>query len=332
MAAGIQELDRGIVQRDKKTGQGTWHNIPSYVVQDGPVTVPQARDVMCYPLHKERLFRGNGQEVDAWAIVRTDHDAVMVDAVGSKFQVVDNNFLLNFVNEHLLCVYPELKIESCGTLFNGATAFVNIKVAEFQIKGDQSPTINRLMYYNPLGKGSYQACAHDVRIVCNNTLRAAAAQGLANKSLAKFRHTASATEKINDHLMDLAELHLHLKKHVDMLDSLTSIQMNQTQVTTYLDKLYPLPVQDNGKQLPKSRAFTMQANKRDAVLNVFNSDQGLDADTRFTAYGMLQATTNVLDHGNIKNGDAMACSWDGITGQRAAFKDTALKILLGAAA
>ena len=31
----------------------------------------------------------------------------------------------------------------------------------------------------------------------------AAAQGAANKSLAKFRHTASASEKISEHLMDL---------------------------------------------------------------------------------------------------------------------------------
>jgi len=328
MSAGIQELDKGYVEGT------TWHGIPSYITLDRPVTIEEARSVMCYPLEKQQLFRDDGQDgeaVDAWAIVRTDHDAVMVPAVGKRFEVVDNSFLLNFVHEHLLAVYPELVIESCGTLFNGATAFVNIKIAEFQIKGDKSPTVSRLMYYNPLGRGSYQACAHDVRIVCNNTLRAAAAQGKANKSLAKFRHTASAGEKINEHLMDLAEFKLDLKKHIKQLDFLAKQQMSQEQVFEYLNKLYPLPKEDNGK-VKEGRSATRKMNQQNAVMQQFEMDQSLAAGVKHSAYGLLQATTHVLDHGKIKGGDEMAARWDGIVGQRAAVKDMAVKFLLDIAA
>ena len=333
MSHGIMELDKGLVQRDKKTGKGTWHGIPSYVVQDGPVTIEQARDVMCYPLKKQQLFRAKNlaagniveEKVEAWCITREDHNVVLVPHVGGRFEVLDNSFLLDFVNENLLCKFGDLNIESVGTLFNGATAFVNLKIAEFQIKGDRSPTLSRLMYYNPLGMGAYKACAHDIRIVCNNTLRMAEGQGAANKSLAKFRHTANAGSKINDHLEHLAEVKLGLEAHIEVLEQLVQKRLTQNQTIAYLDKMFPYPVDDNGKT-KEGRAFTMAYNKRRDVMEIFDIDQEIDPPD--SAYAMLQATTNYLDHGNIKGGDDLACRWDGIVGQRAAAKDTALKFLM----
>jgi phage/plasmid-like protein (TIGR03299 family) len=329
MSAGINELDKGIVQRDAKTGEGTWHGIPAYVVQDKPVTIEQARDVMCYPLKKEQLHRHKGfdeyETIDAWCIVREDHNKVLVPHVGSRFEVLDNSFLLNFINEHLLCEFEELQIESVGTLFNGATAFVNLKLDEFQIKGDQSPTMNRLMYYNPLGMGSYKACAHSIRIVCNNTLRASEYQGAANKTLAKFRHTANAGEKINDHLVDLAEIQMGLKKQVTVLEHLTTKRIVDSVLEEYLAHMFPLPVDDNGK-IKEGRAYTIAQNKRTELLNVYNSDQQIDPPD--SAYALLQATTNFLDHGNAKGGDNMSCRWDGIIGNRAKVKDEALNFLV----
>ena len=336
MSHGIQELDIGYVNGT------TWHNLPQYEQLERPVTLEEARKVMCYPLEKTPLFRVvHGDEDDLFAsvnyeqvdgahcIIRTDHNKVMVPTVGDQFVVLDNSFLLDFVSENLLGQYPELEIESVGTLFNGATAFLNLKVAEYQIKGDKSPTLSRLMYFNPLGKGSYQACAHDVRIVCNNTLRASAAQGAANKTLAKFRHTKSAGQRINDHLADLAELKLGLEKHVEALDFLASKPVVAEEVTKYLNFLFPLPVDDNGRPV-EGRATSLARNKQDAVREVFESDQGLCLGATHTRYGLLQATTNYFDHNTIRNGDDAARAWDGIVGDRANKKDTAFKFLMNA--
>lgn len=325
MSAGIEELDQGVVFGT------TWHGIPSYVTQDKPVTIVQARDVMCYPLKKIQLHRDKGfdefVEVQAWCIIREDHDKVLVPHVGARFEVLDNSFLLDFVHEHLLGEFKELQIESVGTLFNGATAFVNLKVDEFQVKGDRSSTVSRLMYYNPLGMGCYKACAHDIRIVCNNTLRASEGQGAANKSLAKFRHTANAGKKINGHLTNLAELKLGLKKHVAVLNMLAKKKVVDDTLAKYLDKLFPLPVDDNGKPV-KGRGWTTAHNKREALVKVYQSDQEIKPPN--SAYALLQATTNYLDHGKIKGGDDMACRWDGIVGQRAKIKDMALDFLVAA--
>jgi hypothetical protein len=187
MSAGIMEFDVG-----KVSGvQSTWHKLPQYTCfPDRPITVAESVEVATYPIEKQQLYRGNGIPVDAWSLVRTDKDVTLVPAVGERFTIVQNHHMVNFISEHLLAVYPDLAIQSVGTLWNGATFFLNLSINEFQVKGDKSPTVTNLMYCNPLGKGSYVACAHSTRVVCANTARIAEAQGLANQSLKKFRHTA----------------------------------------------------------------------------------------------------------------------------------------------
>lgn len=48
MSHGIQEFDRGCVWGT------TWHRIPSYVTQDKPVSIEQAREVLDFPLNTPR--------------------------------------------------------------------------------------------------------------------------------------------------------------------------------------------------------------------------------------------------------------------------------------
>jgi len=54
--------------------------------------------------------------------------------------------------------------------------------------------------------------------------------------------------------------------------------------------------------------------------------------TATSAYGLLQAATNYYDHNTIRNGDAGSRAWDGLTGTRAAKKDSVFKFLMERAA
>jgi phage/plasmid-like protein (TIGR03299 family) len=314
------ELDKGVVHGT------TWHGLDQYITQDMPVTVLQAREVLNFPLEKRRLFVQNSDgytEVEAWCIVRSDKDVVLVPHVGSKYVALNNNFLLSFVEEHLLAQHAELKIESVGTLFNGATSFVNLKLDEFQVKGDKSPTLSRLMYANPLGRGSYTVCAHDIRIVCNNTLQAASAQGAANNTLRKVRHTQGAAQQINDSLVDLAEVKMGLKQHVEKLEVLSDSQMDTSDVDAFLSTLFPM------KEDAEGRTRTIANGKREKVLRQFESNQGLTLEASTSRYGMLQAVTNYFDHQTTaRGGDKAFARWDGIVGERAKTKNAAFNTLL----
>ena len=315
MSHGITEEDRGYVHGT------TWHQLPQFVQLDRPVTKEEARLVLDYPIAKRQLYRmidGKLAEVsDAFCVVREDSDRVLLPTCGRVMEVHNNVEFFEMVDRGLLQVYPELELESVGTLWGGQTAFVNIKLAEWAVKGDKSSTVSRLMYFNALGR-SYQACAHDVRIVCNNTLRMAAASGLANKTLLKFKHTHGASQKITEYLLDLAEVKMELKKHQELLNELARRPITTPQVEQFLSEFLPGP-----EGPPPIRI----KNLRDEVRNVFDSDQELGTIGN-TRYGMLQAVTYWLDHGKLrKSQDAAYQIWDGIVGDRSERKQAALALL-----
>jgi len=314
MSAGIQKHDKGVVWGT------TWHRLPQYVQQDKAVSYEQSLEVMDYPIEKRPLFLSDGKQVRAWAIVRADQEAVLVDHVGESFTLLNNKSLLEYIHQNFILRYSDLKIESVGTLWNGAVCFLNLKLDEFQVKGDQSNTISRLMYYNPLGKGSYQVCAHDIRVVCANTLRMASAQATASNSLRKISHTRNAASKIEGHLIDLAELKLGLKEHIELLNELTLKEVDSKELKKFFDKLLPTTAK------PHEAAFTRVLNKREEIEDLMDQEESLD--NNYTRYGLLNAVTNYADHQEPREGqDEAQVMWDGIVGSRSEFKSKALAIL-----
>jgi len=324
MAHGIMEHDLGYVQ-----GQSTWHGLPQYrVIPDRPITFDEAMEIARYPLVKCPVFREIEPQKfevipEQFCITRFDKNVVLVPSVGSKFVVTDNSFMLNRINEGLLYQYPDLRIESVGTLFNGATFFLNLRVGEFRVKGDASPTITNLMYANPLGKGSYVCCAHNTRIVCNNTERVAEAQGVANKSLKKFRHTASAVNKIDEHLLELAELKLHLEQRKEALDWMADQPVTDADIDKFLDQLMPIPEEDG-------RSKTIAENSRNQLLQIVHGRQHRETLTNpMSRYGLYSAFTNWVDHVKTsRNSDYAAVMYDGILGDRAASKESVFQSLV----
>lgn len=322
MSSGIGELDVGIV-----SGKESWHGLYE-CIPDRPITMAEAVKVADYPVLKRPLFRvnmmGEYEEADAWEVIRGDHDAVLVPHVGRKFDATSNKFMLSYIDEHLLAQYPELKIESVGTLFNGATFFINLKVWEFQVKGDKSPTVTNLMYANPLGRGSYVGCACNIRTECDNTERIAEAQGLANESLKRFRHTASAQKQINDHLVDMAELKLELKKHEATLDFLAGAAVTTPDIEKFLDFALPFP-------RVEGRARTLASGAREQFMNIFEGKQAATMTDGFTKYGLYCAYTDFTDHYNKgASSDEGAIRFDSLIGQRSGKKQSALDWLVTA--
>ena len=321
MAHGIMKHDKGVVRANS-----TWHGLKQYeCVGDEKISIHKVLEIADYDIEKIQLERPMADEtmerVQAWSLVRTDVDVTLVPSVGSKYTVLNNKGMANFIWEHL----DGLDIESVGTLFNGATFFMNLKLPDFQVKGDKSPTATNLMYCNPLGAGSYKACAHTTRIVCNNTLKLAEAQGAVNKSLAKFRHTKSATERITEHLIDIAEVHLGIERHKEHMDYLSMRDVNKSQVELFLERLFPEHNADGSKK--EGRSHSIAVNSKLQVLKCFE-DQRDTFETPTSKYALLNAYTDWIDHyATAKNADRASTTMDGIMGNRAVKKAKALELV-----
>jgi len=313
MAAGIQEDDKGYVYEGKQK-KNTWHRLKQYIVQSFWVTYEQALEIASVPYAKQQACDDSGAFIDgSYYIRRMDTDKIVVPMVGNNFTIGSNKDLVNNLQENLLAEFEDLKIESVGTLFGGATFFLNLQVDEFQIKGDKSPTINRMMYSNPLGRGRHLACAHGIRVECANTLNAAAAQGAANAMLRGWSHTRNAAYGITSYMDELAELKLGLTRFKDSLTWLAGQQADTVYVNGFLNALLP-------------SESTRAENQRDAIMHVYESDQAMETGTRYT---LLNAVTNIYSNeAATSRSDGGAIYWDNLVGRRANIKQKAHDLLM----
>ena len=322
MSHGITEVDRGIVWGD------TWHKLPQYLTLNRPVTYQEAFEVLNFPMEKRQLWReysGDFQKANAWEIVRKDTGDALVDAVGSKFEVVGNEKLLEHVQNTVLKEFPQLQIESVGTLWRGATTFVNLKVDSFTIPGDNSQTLNRIMWFNPLGKGSYRTCAHNIRVVCANTL--AAASKVNKDSQTKIAHTKSGGAKVSAALDNLARHFLELEGLQKTLKQLATVPMQIDEPAAFLKRFLPIPG-NLEKEDPIAAEGTSQFKFRNQILNQFQQANNMSFQLAQSRYAMLQAVTYSYDHERLTpSKDRGMVAWDGIVGNRAQKKAEALELL-----
>jgi len=311
MAAGIQEFDKGVLK-------GTsWHMSPKFIHQDTPVTREQVNTVFGFNIIKKPLHfitdAGVTVKVDgANALIREDTGHILVPSVGDRFVAESNLKLADIVYGGVLKAFPDLIVEGCITLWNNQTAVLQLHGGEFQVRGDQSPSFTRMMYVNPLGKGAYSAMVHNERVVCNNTLRAAMAEGAANKSLRRFSHTHTAFDKINSYMEEIAATKLALARHVEELNVLSGLNVTTEEVQDFLKVMFPKSEAMSDCQLERSELA------RANLLEVFESDQNLVAENNKSRYALLNALTYSIDHDASKIGkrgrDAAANQWDNWTG------------------
>lgn len=316
MAHGITKVDKGYVHGD------TWHRLVQYVRQDKPVTPEQAVEVLDFPLEKRQLYRmvnGVYAPASAWEIVRTDHNIPLAHHVGQDFTVMSNRVLFDHINETILAEFPDINIESVGTLWAGKIAFVNLNVGEFTVKGDQSKSVSRLMYYNPLGLGKYKVCAHNVRVVCNNTLRMATAEAISSGLLRMVSHTKNAEKNIKGALGEILALRQAFIEEKEFLDALAAVPVTTVKLTEFFDKW--IPKEDDATD----RKDTRRSNLIQGITNQFETDQAVQGKTM---YGLLNAVTYWYDHETPNRGnDIAAVAWDGIVGGRSDKKVSAVETM-----
>jgi phage/plasmid-like protein (TIGR03299 family) len=318
MAHGIVKgIDKGIVGYVDVYG-GTWHQFKEYKQINGAVSFAEALDCLGYEVEKRQVHfpatTPQGEQYvpvdNVFMLVRTDSQkAVHNISVTDEYEVYQNTEFLEKMRDGIMKSNPDLSIESCGSLWAGRLAFVNFLLKKFVVKGDKSETISRLMYYNAFGGRSISACAHNTRIVCNNTLMMAEAQGFANATLGKFKHTSGAPKRVEDHLVELTKLLLCVDKHKEQLDRMAEQQMKAREVEHFLGGMFEVEEDDSAK------TKSTRVNKRNEILKIFESGEDLQGVIARTRYAMLQSVTAYQQHNTLsKDMDETSTWFDVVSG------------------
>jgi hypothetical protein len=209
-----------------------------------------------------------------------------------------------------------------GTLYNGQTQFLSIVIDKYHVHGDESETLQRILFSHSIGKTGYVTNLNEVRVVCDNTRRAAIAGGV---GLKKVAHTKGGEDKIKANIIELAKLKSHFAQERAKMDYLAGTNITVGEVDDVLESLFPAK-DDNGFAKKGSRNIRKQY----AVKHIFNGgQQGFLQGYDKSAYAFLNAITDYLGNQEVRSTkNPISIDMDNVTGTRAKLKDRAVEMLL----
>lgn len=266
----------------------------TYFTHDGVISdsidIDQARSLLDFQVVTEPICRPNGEEVaDIFNLVRTDTNEVLPigKSVGREFTPMNHIELFDFLKDRILPQMPELKLETVATMYGGASSLITGNFGEeFHLPNDNSGHRTRILFSNPMGRGSLLLGFCSVRVVCQNTLMKARREVMRSADGFKIQHSTNvqyaAMSAFNSILAQVEEA----KELREMQTVLANKEVSAEQVRNILNRVYPLEKYDKG-----SAGYTRAENTRNEVLRQFESGETAQTMDKKTAWSLFNSFT-----------------------------------------
>jgi phage/plasmid-like protein (TIGR03299 family) len=237
------------------------------------------------------------------AIVRDDTRDVL--SVPTENYSVITHAQMGEIVEAVLDVDSNVKFETAGSCNGGRQVWALAYLDEpYTVPGDSSPTYPFLALLNSHDRSTSCSLTYtDVRVVCWNTWNAADAQGERDGTRFVFRHTGDVGDRITEAKSALARLREDSKRTRELFEQLAQQPVDGTQVKTFTELFLPSP-RDVGEQC-SDRVHGNVVTARRTFDRLYSQSMTTEG-VRGTAYGLLQASTEYLDHiRRFKNKDSL---------------------------
>lgn len=170
-------------------------------------------------------------------LVRTDSKAILSrKTVSDKYQVFQNQQLFEFLDAVVgekLAMY-----EMAGSVQGGRRVWVQARIpTELRAKGDD--VIYPYALFTNVHDGEHLAkvLPSSVRAECNNTLNLALSRG--DERVLHIRHIGDLAQRIGDARTKLGVIVRRMDRFQDEIDALAARSLSSTEVSDYLEHLFP---------------------------------------------------------------------------------------------
>jgi phage/plasmid-like protein (TIGR03299 family) len=201
---------------------------------------------------------------------------------------------------------PGVKYETAGSLERGRAVWALALLDEpVQIPGDFTMTLPYLALTNRHGGKSAAAVLRTtmVRIVCANTFRQAEMEGDRTGTTFSFVHRSGWKDRVVEARQAVMNARTEVQRYVEFATELINVPVTADQRARFVHAFIPEPPAG----LTSERVKMNVAEARRLLTNLFESPT--TAPVADTAYGMLQAGVEYLDH--VK----LARSWESKLGR-----------------
>lgn len=266
-----------------------WHGLGQIV--KNAMTSKEAIELggLGYEVIKEQIYadvNGIGKIAipDNFATIRKDTNTPL-GVVGNRYEIVQNADAFVFFDA--IVGQGQAIFETAGALGKGERIFVTAKMPNYiRIAGTDDVTEVYVVLTNTHdGSGAVICGVTNVRIVCQNTLRAAL-KGMVNK--VAIRHTKSAEKNLAQAHQLLKITNQYTEQMNQAVNALSLKKVSDAQVKQLIEGLFP----------SESESTTRIENIRQEVLNSYYAGVGQEGIVG-TAWGVLNGVTYYTSH--VKN-------------------------------
>lgn len=218
-------------------GEMPWHGNSVELPAGAGIPEMIAAAKLDYKLEKRQLQMADGRKVDRFAVVRTDNGAIVADAIGPDYKLLQNDRAFEWFRPYLDGGLATL--ECAGELFGGSRVWVLAKLNRTQDvivpRADDTVAAYITLAHAHDGTMAIRAGFTGQRIVCHNTLSVALGEG----GLIKIRHSKSAGQALKAAQDTILAAGQQFDKAAEIFRALAATKFNNTQLTAYLQALFP---------------------------------------------------------------------------------------------
>lgn len=263
-------------------------------LQEVPVFEPYGMSEDAEPLYKRTGTRFVESPIydtnpDNKHVIRSDNGKIL--SVVSDGYTLINHAEMGEIVEAVLA-QPNVQWETAGSLDEGRATWCLVSLDEpIELPGDTTVTCPFLGITNRHdGKGSCALRATAIRIVCFNTFRAAELEGERTGATYSFRHSKKWRDRIEDARQAVHGARQEMVQYKAMATELLGQPINAGQRELFVTTFIPAPPEG----LVTERVMSNIEAARAQLRGLFDSPT--TAGIQDTAYGLLQAGVEYLDH------------------------------------
>ena len=284
--------------------QPAWHGLGT-VLEDYP-TVEEAKalvhpwEPVSEPLYRQVPIVGEDgtlstvfEPVENFVLNARSDDGYPLGVVSDTYTPVTNQEMYDIAEVIEGVDKGQVQLETGGSLFGGKKVWLLLRLREpISVKGDpQGATIAYYALQNAHdGSSSFRGQGTNVRVVCDNTSRAADLDAAARGTEFTFHHTKNIGDKIEDAKQALAGWRESVQQWRLVNEELISMKISDAQAREFAELFIPMPP----ARATSDRVIDNVVTARDELLSILNGPtcEGIGR----TAYGLVQSASEYHQH------------------------------------
>jgi phage/plasmid-like protein (TIGR03299 family) len=230
--------------------------------------------------------------IEGWNMLTRDDTHDVLHVAKDSYQIVQND-----VGHEIFEALSEgasLDDGTGGTVKNGALCYLSARVdTAYGVKGDDSPIYPYIVVtWTHDGTGAFQSRATTVRPVCWNTISAGEMEAKKSGRSFTFRHTKNIMDRIEDAKRVIAGAKEDTLRFIELGNELAAIAITNSVREQFVEWFIPMP---ESQFIISDRVLDNILDARNNLRKIFYSDT-MPSVHRYTAYGLMQAGIEYLDH------------------------------------